>query len=247
MRDKLKSQLNHRSIRHFKDQAVPTEIMDLIFEVTQHTASSLFLQQCSVLHITDEKKRSQIREICGQDYIGRNGELVIFVADLYRNTTLRRQQGKNDGLAHSTSMFLGAVQDTLLAAQNTMNAIEALDLGGVFLGSIMIEPRKLIKVLDLPELTFPIVGMQFGYPDQMPGMKPRLPKAEVVFENGYPTNFNQANFDAYDKALTTYYQDRPSPYALPSFSQQVGSARLENDYIQDPLKEVLHEQGLCLD
>lgn len=45
----------------------------------------MFMQGFSVMHITDPKKRAAIRNISTQPYVGANGDLFIFMVDLYRN------------------------------------------------------------------------------------------------------------------------------------------------------------------
>ena len=54
----IKHQLNHRAIRAFKDQTLSEEQLTTLYEVARHTATSMFMQQFSILHITDEEKRN---------------------------------------------------------------------------------------------------------------------------------------------------------------------------------------------
>lgn len=56
-------QLNHRSIRAFKPQALSKEQLTTLCEAARHTSSSMFMQQFSILHITDEKKRAAVRQL----------------------------------------------------------------------------------------------------------------------------------------------------------------------------------------
>ena len=46
-----------------------------------------------------------------------------------------------------------------------------MGLGGVILGSVKNDPIELIRVLDLPKMTFPLLGLQVGIPDQDPQLK----------------------------------------------------------------------------
>lgn len=94
---------------------------------------------------------------------------------MHRNQLIRQQAGNNDGRLHTTDIFLQAVEDTVLATQNVLNAVESMGLGGVVLGSIKNDSQKLIEVLGLPKMAFPILGLQIGIPDQDPQLKPRLP------------------------------------------------------------------------
>ena len=145
----IKHQLNHRAIRAFKDQTLSEEQLTTLYEVARHTATSMFMQQFSILHITDEEKRKQIREITGQKYVGANGDLFIFIIDLYRNQQIRKQMGNDDGRLHTMDIFFQALQDTMLAVQNVINAAESMGLGIVPLGTVNDDPKAMLKVLDL--------------------------------------------------------------------------------------------------
>lgn len=172
----IASQLAHRTIRAYKDQPLTEEEVTTLMDVARHTATSSFLQSCTVLHITDPTVRETIGAASGQPYVGgTKGDLFIFVADLYRNSRIRAEQGVSSEALGSINLFLTALEDALLAAQNVVVAAESMGLGTVYLGSILADPRSVVKVLQLPELTFPIVGLLVGHPDQDPGQKPRMP------------------------------------------------------------------------
>ncbi len=172
----IASQLAHRTIRAYKDQPLTEEEVETLMDVARHTATSSFLQSCTVLHITDPKVREAIGAPSGQPYVGgTKGDLFIFVADLYRNSRIRAEQGISSEALGSINLFLTALEDALLAAQNVVVAAESMGLGTVYLGSILADPRSVVKTLELPELTFPVVGLLVGHPDQDPGQKPRMP------------------------------------------------------------------------
>lgn len=244
----IDQQVNHRSIRKFKDQQLTEEQLTTLYTVFQHTATSLFMQNATLLHITDETKRAKIRELCGQKYVGAQGDLFIFVVDLYRNQQIRQQLGKDDGRLHTTDIFFQGLDDTLLAWQNVANAVESMGLGYVPLGTINDHPLAMLDVLDLPKLTFPALGMQVGVPDQEPQLKPRLPLEFTTFENDYPRDFTVDNLKDYDQVVTTYYDLRDTNKRIDSFTKQITGEKLNTKAIdRDELPELLHKQELCLD
>ena len=61
MNETIQIQLNHRSIRAFKDQALTKEEVELLVNVARHTATSKFMQAYSIISITDStlKKLSE--------------------------------------------------------------------------------------------------------------------------------------------------------------------------------------------
>lgn len=242
----IKRQLNHKTIRAFKPQKLTDEQLTTLFEVARQTASSMFNQQFSIIRVTDSKKRQQIREICNQPYVGQNGELLIFVVDLYRNYMIRKQKGNDAGRLHTTDVFMQGVSDTLLAAQNVTNAAESMDLGCVYLGSIQNDSQKVIDILNLPKLTYPLLGMQIGIPDQQPQLKPRLPLKFTCFEDEYGYNYQLEDLVEYDKVVNTYYDLRDTNQCVDSFTYQINSAKLDRQITtRDNMLETLHRQELC--
>lgn len=245
--DTIDKQLQHRSIRAFKDQALTKEELTTLYQVASHTSTSNFHQQFSIIHVTDPKVRKEIREISKQDYVGANGDLLIFIVDLYRNQQIRKQMGNDDGRLHTMDVFMEAVEDTTLAVQNVLVAAESMGLGGVILGSIKNDPAKLIKVLDLPKMTMPWLGLQLGHPDQEPQLKPRLPLDLVAFEDHYPKEFKLDQFKDYDNHVTQYYDLRDANRRIDSFTNQINGPKL-NDQMskRDDINEVLFNQGLAM-
>lgn len=98
-----------------------------------------------------------------------------------------------------------------------------MGLGTVYLGSILADPRAIVKALELPELTFPVLGLLVGHPDQEPGQKPRMPLSVMTAENTYPRveSYSETLAD-YDREVTEYY-DLRSGSRLESFSHLVAT------------------------
>ncbi|GAJ25383.1 nitroreductase [Liquorilactobacillus sucicola DSM 21376 = JCM 15457] len=241
-------QVTHRTIRAFKKRSLSVAEFETIKEVARHTATSMFTQQCSIMHLTDEDKRKQVRQITGQDYVGTNGDLFIFVADLYRNQQIRKQLGKDDGRLHKADMFMQAVQDTVLSVQNVVNAVESLGLGAVILGSINNDPFRLLQTLELPKMTYPILGLQVGEPNQEPQLKPRLPSEFTFFENNYEREVDIEKLHDYDQIVQTYYDLRDTNRRIDSFTHQMSSEKLGlRKTKRDELLQAIQTQGLCLD
>lgn len=56
----IDSQTNHKSIRKFKDQVLTKEQLETLYTVFRHTPTSMFMQNATLLHITDEAKKKKI-------------------------------------------------------------------------------------------------------------------------------------------------------------------------------------------
>lgn len=244
----INQQLNHRSVRAFKQITLTKEQLTTLYQVASQTATSMFMQQMSIIHLTDPQKRVAVRKISKQPYVGQNGDLFIFLADLYRNQQIRQLKGKDDGRLHTIDIFFQAVDDALMAVQNVINAAESMGLGVVPLGSINNDPFKLIKSLELPKMVFPVLGLQVGVPDQQPQLKPRIPLSTISFENNYPRELNLSKLKDYDQTVTTYYDLRDANRRIDSFTAQITGDKLnKHSSKRDEIVATLHQQGLCID
>ncbi len=241
----------HRTIRRFTDQPLSaSQIHDLI-EAAQHTATSHYLQSFSLIHVTDRELRDQIATISKQAYVDAKGELFIFVADQYRAAHLPQAadfaavgaEAVTQALG-STDKFLQAASDGLLATQNLVTTAEAAGLGTVILGSILNDPLRLIALLHLPPLTFPLCGVIVGYPDQAPQLKPRLPQALMAFENGYalPAAW-QTSLAVYDKQVERYYATRATNRRVESFRHLLANGAKATPAKRSELYRALRSQG----
>jgi nitroreductase len=222
MNETIKKQLSHRSIRAFSEKAIPEDKVNALLAVANRTATSSGLQLSSIIRVTDAAVRRRISAICGQEYVNQAPEFFVFVADCYRNARIAREQGFDGESVRSMDGFFQAVTDACLSAQNVTTAIESLGMGAVFFGSILNDPQELIDILVLPELTFPVLGIGFGYPAQEPQLKPRMDVSLKVFENRYRVFDDYLKRLAdYDKEMQTYYDLRDNGRHSDSFSQQI--------------------------
>lgn len=246
LNDTINRQLQHRTIRYFTDEALSQETLTQLVAVAQHTATSHYLQSFSVLSITDRHLRGQIAAIAKQPYINQNGHLFIFVADQHRAAVIAKQAGVSQTHLGSTDKFIQAVSDAVLAAQNVVNAAESLGLGTVLLGSILNDPRQLISLLGLPQLTFPVLGLIVGHPAQTPQAKPRLPEAAVHFENRYALPEPLALAD-YDQVIHNYYATRDTNRREETFTARIARFAQVLPEKRGELQAAIREQGFLAD
>ena len=249
MKDNLmiQRQLAHRTIREFKNEAIPKDLFDKLIEVARRTPTSNGMQASSIIRVTDPEKKKEIAAVCKQEYAARAPELLIFVADQYRNYRIADDKGGYEPSARDMDRFFQGFTDACLTAQNVVNAAEASDLGVVFFGSILNDAEKIIEILDLPELTMPVVGLGIGYPNQEPQLKPRMDMTLRLFENTYVKFDNYMDeIKEYDIELQTYYDLREANKRVDSFSNQVVT-RLKNliPKRSDMLK-IMKKQGFDL-
>ena len=245
--DTIKTQLEHRRIREFTQEPVPKEIFDTLIHVAQRTATSNGMQTYSIIRVTDPEKKKAISEVGRQEYISRAPELLIFVVDQYRNAKITEEKGVDTIHSRDMDKFFQGFTDSALAAQNMVVAIESLGLGANYLGSILNDAQKIIEILDLPQLTFPVVGVSFGYPNQKPQLKPRMDMRLRVFENTYKTHESYIEeLKEYDREMQTYYDLRNANKRVDSFTDQVAAKMPNAIDKRHLLANVIRKQGFML-
>jgi len=243
----VKHQLSHRTIREFKDERIPEDIFETLMEVARRTASSTGMQATSIIRITDPEIKKEIAKVCNQEYVGRTPELLIFIVDQYRNWNIAKEKGCHEESIRDMDRFFSAFTDACITAQNVVNAAESFGLGTMYLGSILNDPKRICEILELPELTFPVIGLGIGYPNQSPQLKPRMDMKFRLFENKYTpmTNYVEQLKD-YDDEMRTYYDLRDTNKRVDSFTNQVVK-RLRNVIPKrQEILNVVREQGFDL-
>lgn len=247
MNDTIKTQLEHRTIREFVDKPIPEDILSQLIQVASRTATSNGLQACSIIRVTNQDIKDELADICKQEYVARMPELWIFVADQYRNGQIAKEKDCHEKSIRDMDRFFQAFTDACLMTQNVVTAAESIGLGTVYLGSILNDPGRIIKLLNLPKLTFPALGLGFGYPNQNPELKPRMDMELRMFENGYKCFDNYSDLiKEYDEIMQTYYDLRQANQRVDSFSNQV-VAKLKNvNPIRQKIVNVIVEQGFDL-
>ncbi|WP_390408111.1 nitroreductase family protein [Lacticaseibacillus jixiensis] len=238
----LQQQLTHKTVRHFTPEPLGADLIQQLLSVAQHTATSHYLQAFSVITITDGSLRQQIAQISKQSYVAGNGQLFIFVIDQHRVATFA--QTPDLAVLGSADKFLQGASDTLLAVQNTVNAAEKLGLGTVILGSVLNDAQRLIDLLHLPSLTFPIAGLIVGHPDQATQAKPRLPQALMSFENHYALpDDSKLQLADYDQVIAEYYATRLTNRRSETFTHLLTKSATTTPAKRGELLQTLHAQG----
>lgn len=248
MNETIKTQLNHRTIREFKEEKIDEKIISYLLDVVNMSASSNGMQNMSVIRVTDQKVKDALAENGNQEYMRRAPELWIFIVDLKRNYEIAREMGEENDNIISFDKFIQGFTDAIIAAQNLTVACESLGLGANYFGNIHNDTKKVIKLLSMPKLTYPAVGVGFGIPNQNPQLKPRLDIKFKTYENTYRTYDSYLDMiKDYDQEMTTYYDLRESGRKSESFSSQILKKQGSIIKNRNKMFDTLKEQGFVLE
>ncbi|MCD5248037.1 NADPH-dependent oxidoreductase [Enterococcus faecalis] len=194
MNQTIEQLLSHRSVRHFKKQALTDKQKQQLITAAQAGSSSNFLQAYTIIEIKDPELRRELGRLANcEDYVVNTGLFYVFVADLYRHATI--------------------------AAQNMAIAAESMDLGICYIGGIRNDLDTVAKRLSLPELTVPLFGLTIGVPETLNGVKPRMPFENILSENHYQSD-KLTDMHTYDELLKDYYASRSSNAQTADWSQK---------------------------
>lgn len=247
MNTTIQTMLERRTIRAFTGEPIPQEMVDVLLNVANLSATSNGMSQYSILEITDQRIKDDLAQICQQPYVAQTAKLYIFLVDLYRNASILREADLSEEKLRTMNAFVQGTSDGTLAAQSMTIAAQSLGLGAVFLGSILNNVDAVIELLGLPELTFPIFGVGLGWPDQSPQLKPKMPRHILLHENAYqePVNYHAA-LKEYDEEMTEYYDLREGGKRMDSFTLQVERKLTSLSGPREKIGNSIEKQGFKL-
>ena len=192
--------LNHRSIRKYKSDPIPDNILNNILEAASRASTTGNMQVYSIIVTTDETTKNKLWEAhFKQDMVKQAPVILTFCADFNRFSRWCNLNNASPGYDNFLSFFTGAI-DALLASQNAVLAAEEQGLGICYLGTTTYMAESIVNILELPELVVPVTTVALGFPDEKPGLTDRLPQQSIVHMEKY-NNFT-------DDDIKTIYHER---------------------------------------
>ncbi|EFA22060.1 nitroreductase family protein [Bifidobacterium gallicum] len=244
--------LNRCSIRAFEPDEIDDDTIATLELCAQHAPSSMYLNDWSAIRITDPEKRRKLAEIGRQSYIGTAPLLYIFVIDEHRNAQIAQRMGvdveSGEFTLNTSYRFTQAQNDATLALQAMATAAESLGLGSVVLGTVLGDIDAVIDLLELPQFTYPVLGLALGKPAQQPEVKPRMPREVQFMENSYFGDelTTRTRMEAFDAEVHTYYDLRNDGRPEETFSKQIAKKAVAQGVLQSGLDHA-KRQGFRLD
>jgi FMN reductase [NAD(P)H] len=152
------------SCRDFSDKEIDADVLNEILQVGVAAASGGNLQPVSVIKIRDKDKKKRIRELCKQGFIEKADTLLLFVLDYQRIKRWADVEVAPFGRQNSFVDFIIALEDVMCMAQSIECAATLLGVGSVYIGTVNYVYEELKDLLDLPELTIPVLMTCLGIP-----------------------------------------------------------------------------------
>lgn len=246
MNEVMKTLLSHKSIRSYKERPVEDELLDKIIKAVQAAPNWVNLQHVSVIAVKEKERRKRFAELCGgQKQIAQAPVFLIFCADFYRTWLACRSKGQNfEGVMSRIDNLIVGSNEVGIALGTAVAAAESFGLGTVPIGDVRLHALDMVIELNLPKYVLPMLGLCIGYPAENPGLKPRLPKEAVYFEERYQPELGDI-LGQYDTIYADYLKARPCNSRVRDFTQHTAEFYTP-DYNHYPeVPELLKRQGFA--
>ncbi len=158
-----------RSIRSFKSQDVPDEMVEKLIVAASYAPSAGNIQPWMfVIARNLETKKKLARAAFDQAFVEEAPVVIVVCADENRSLMSYGRRGET----------LYCIQDTAAATQNILLTAYSLGLGTCWVGAFNETEAK--KALQAPEGMRPIAMIPVGYPNKTPSQRSRRPLNQIL-------------------------------------------------------------------
>lgn len=238
---------NHRSIRKYKTDAIPADLLEEILRAGSRASTTGNMQVYSMIVTTDPPIKEKLWEAhFKQDMVKTAPVHITFCADFNRFNSWCRQRKAEPGYDNFLSFFTAAI-DALLASQNVCLEAEANGLGICYLGTATYNADKIIDILSIPKGVVPVAAITMGYPENDPGLTERLPMGSIVHYEKY-RDYSQESLDRiyFERENSDFTKDLLKQNNLETLAQIFTEKRYtkkDNELFSEKYLEVIRKQG----
>jgi nitroreductase len=194
--------MERRSIRKYKSDPVPEEMLQELMEAARLAPSGTNQQPWRFIVVKNQEVKEQIQAAAfNQKFLSQAPVLLVCCADLttYAFNTRKRVQELVDAGVFGPEAFesypnIDSPKDAATlkafvphAMLNVAIAMENIALRAVSLGLgtcivQLMKAKKISEILQLPEHLIITALMPLGFPDQHPPLRPRVSVEEIVYK-----------------------------------------------------------------
>jgi len=211
MNQVIKQLQNRRSVRSFTGEKVTPEHLTEILRAGQQSPTSINGQQISLVVVEDKATIAKIAEIAGgQQQVVDADKFILIVADFNRTSAAVDSKEKKQIIHESAEGIIVGAVDAGIMLNALQTAAESFGYGTTAIGGIRRNPDAMIKLLNLPKYTYPLVGTIIGVPDQSKParLKPRVPFNSFVHFEKYDTDAVKNGIAEYDRQLRKWWDEQ---------------------------------------
>ncbi len=159
------------SVRAYKPNPLPDEVLKRLLEAVNSAPSAGNLQAYEIIVVRDPKRKWQLAQAAwGQWFIAEAPVVLVFVANPQRNRFRYGKRGEE----------LYSLQDATIACTFAHLAAVALGLGSCWIGAF--DDNVVRQVVGVPATMRPVAILPIGVPADTPEPKERRPLQDLVHE-----------------------------------------------------------------
>jgi len=144
-----------RSVRSFKKQQIPDEIIEKILDSGKRAPSAGNVHPEIFILIREQEVKDKIANAAlNQHFISDAPVVIVACADVEKSERSYGSRGRN----------LYCIQDTAAAIENMLLSATALGVGSCWVGAF--NESKISEILKLPENVRPLAVIPLGYPGE---------------------------------------------------------------------------------
>ncbi|AZZ36071.1 NADPH-dependent oxidoreductase [Bdellovibrio sp. qaytius] len=232
----------HVSVRSYKSDPIPQEVLDQILNAATRASSSGNMQSYSIIVTTDTELKQKLYEPhFKQDMVLDAPAVVTFCADFHRMRRWLKLRNAADNFDNFMSFMIASI-DAILASQNAALAAEGLGLGICYMGTTLASCGEIAKILECPEGVVPVVGFSLGYPNEKPELRDRLPLKALVHNNTYQKRTDAEIIAEYSQREIKGWERYMSQPHLKAAVEKNGIENLAQVYTQLKYTKASHEE-----
>jgi nitroreductase len=193
----MDSLLQHVSIRSFKEDSVPEELLEQLLNAGIRASTTGNMQWYSIIVTRDAEMKKKLVPLHFNQNVAKTAPVILtFCADINRFNLWCTQNKTVPGYDNFISFF-NAATDALLVTQNVCIAAENAGLGICYLGTAIYNAPEMMKLFNLPGHVVPVTAVALGWPAESPELTDRLPLKAVVHNETYRDYTNETISEIY--------------------------------------------------
>lgn len=197
MNPTLELLLNRHSVRAYEEKEISAEYRAQIIAAAMRAPTAGNMMLYSIIEVSDQRIKDRLVVTCdNQPFIAEAPLILLFLADYQRWYDYFKISGVEEMCAErdlamrkpKEGDLLLACCDALISAETAVIAAESLGIGSCYIGDIMENCEKHREIFQLPQYTFPVALVCFGYPTRQQrerALLPRFGEKYIVYENRY--------------------------------------------------------------
>ena len=195
-----------RSIRRYRPDAIPRELVLRMLEAARLAPSASNCQPWRFLIVVDAEEKRKLREIAGYPFVEAAPMIVVCAADLDtyspHSSALRYRELLDSGILESFADQLpdpklgarlsrlreldraglvrrAAMANAYIAVEHLVLAAASMGIGTCWVGAVD-ESEEVRVLFDLPESIIVVALVAVGYPAEEPRPRPRLEMEDIL-------------------------------------------------------------------